>query len=263
MLEPNAIGSQPDPISAPRRPILLEPRRVVSTSEASLADRVLESLTEQLLGGTLVPGQWVSENEVAARLGVSRSPVREALRSLSREGLVEVRPRRGTIIAELSVEDAADIYRTRQLIYSEMARFAIENMTDDGVAELSAIIEEMRLSLDDSRLWSDCTRRWWQVLMDLCPSRSIQDIAAMLWRRSILFRGILLRMSEQRDEVLAYAERFIECARKKDAEGGHAATAALIGNARQRLLNQVFLQLDEDVTIQRPLSLSTRGAKPA
>ena len=57
----------------------------------SLADRAATVLTDEIVAGTLRPGQWVSENELAARLGVSRSPVREALRALARDGLVAVR----------------------------------------------------------------------------------------------------------------------------------------------------------------------------
>jgi DNA-binding GntR family transcriptional regulator len=233
-------------------PVLLEPQRS-STLNRGLVERVLTWLTEQLVNGELRSGQWVSENEVASRLGVSRSPVREALRDLAQEGLVEVHPRRATIVAELSAEDAADIYWARQLIYAEMARLAVEQITDDGVDELMAIVEDMRRSLGHPRAWFDCTRRWWQLLMDFCPSRSVRDMAAMLWRRSIRSQGILTRMAEQQQEYLKYAERFIEYARSRDAEGAGGATAAMLRATRQRLLENVFLQIDEDGSIARQL----------
>jgi hypothetical protein len=92
--------------------------------------------------------------------------------------------------------------------------------------------------------------------MDFCPSRSMRDMAAMLWRRSIRFRGILLRMPEQQQDVLAYAQRLIECARTRNSEGAHEATAALIGATRQRLLENVFLQIGKSGSIVRPLSRS-------
>jgi DNA-binding GntR family transcriptional regulator len=240
------------------KPVLLDPRNGMAP-RVDLAERVLSWLTEQLVNGILRPGQWLSENEIAGQLGVSRSPVREAFRTLAQEGLVDVRPRRGTVIAGLSAEDAADVYSTRQLIYAEMARLAVEHITDDAIDDLASIIEDMRESLGDARQWYDCTRRWWQRLMDLCPSRSIREIAAMLWRRSIRFRGILLRMAEQQHEVLAYAERFLECAQARDGAGAHAATAAVLGRARDRLLDNVFLQLDDAVVVERPPLLPADG----
>src|SRR5262245_463565 len=94
----------------------------------TLADKVFAWLTEQIISGALRPGQWVSENELAETFGVSRSPVREALIGLAHDGLVEVRPGRGTIIAELDPREAEDLYRTRQLADAELVRLAIEEV---------------------------------------------------------------------------------------------------------------------------------------
>jgi DNA-binding GntR family transcriptional regulator len=235
-------------------PLLLEPQR--TRAAKSLADSVLAWLVDQLVSGTLRPGQWISETDVAAELGVSRSPVREALRDLAKEGLVEVHPRRATIVAQLSEQDAADLYWARQLISAEMARLAVEQMTDAHIDELTAILEDMRRSIGDPRACYQCTRRWAQLQMDCCPSRSIRDIDAMLWRRSIRFQGILLRMPEQQHDVVTYAEQFIQAARRRDAQAAQTLHAELLGRARQRLLENVFLQTEERGAFERPLAQS-------
>ena len=115
----------------------------------SLADRAATILTDEIVAGTLRPGQWVSENELAIRLGVSRSPVREALRALARDGLVSVRPRRGTVIAELSAEDVSELYAARGVVESEMVRLAAVTLDDAAVDELAAIVAAAKSSDPD------------------------------------------------------------------------------------------------------------------
>jgi DNA-binding GntR family transcriptional regulator len=224
-----------------------------SRSEETLADKVFEWLTEQIVSGHLRPGQWVSENEVAAQLGVSRSPVREALRAFARDGLVEVRRRRGTIIAELDAGEADDLYRTRELIEPEMARLAVEHMTEDDLKRAAAIAAEMRAAVGDPSTFYDAVLRFWQLLMDLCPSRNIRDIVAILWRRSIRFRGIVLRVPGGQKNAAIFAERFVKFARKRDADGAAAAMADVHAELRRLLREEVFLDLG-DGQIARPLA---------
>lgn len=222
-------------------------------SYESLSDKVFAWLTDEIVAGALRPGQWVSENELAARLGVSRSPVREALRGLAREGIVEVRPRRGTIIAELSAEDADGLYRARELVESEMFRLAIENATDADVEKIAGIVATLRGAHGDARAHYDATFQLWHLLMEICPNRTISDIAAMLWRRSIRFRGILLALPESQKDVAAFGEALVKLAKRRDGEGAERATADLLARVRNTLLEQVFIYVG-DGRVQRPLA---------
>jgi DNA-binding GntR family transcriptional regulator len=222
-------------------------------SNQSLSDKVFAWLTDQIVAGALRPGQWVSENELAARLGVSRSPVREALRGLAREGIVEVRPRRGTVIAELSAEDADGLYRARELVESELARLAIENATDADVEKMADIVAKLRGAHGDARAHYDATFDLWHLLMDICPNRTISDMAATLWRRSIRFRGILLALPESQRDVANFGEALVGLAERRDGEGARRATAELLSRVRTTLLEQVFIYVG-DGRVQRPLA---------
>jgi DNA-binding GntR family transcriptional regulator len=224
------------------------------TGSDSLADQVFAWLTDQIVAGVLRPGQWVSENEIATRLGVSRSPVREALRGLAREGLVEVRPRRGTIIAELNAEDADGLYRARELVESELARLAVENATDADVETIAAIVRDLQKAKGDTRAHYDATMRLWQLMMDLCPNRTLSEIAAILWRRSIRFRGILLGIPESQKDVRDFSKQLLQYARKRDGEAAGRATGTLLARVRQTLLEQVFMSIGDGGRVQRPLA---------
>lgn len=239
---------------------LLNPRRSEASGEVTLADRVFEWLAEQIVVGNIRPGQWISENEVAARLGISRSPVRDALRSFAREGLVEVRRRRGTIMAELNADEADDLYRTRTLIEPEMARLAVEHMTDEQVQQVAQITEELRDTIGDPTAFYDSLLQLYQLMMDACPSQSLRDIVAMLWRRTMRFRGITLRIPtwKPQKETLAFAERFVKAARGRDPEAAHAALAELLEKTRQSLLEQLFIEVSGGGRV--PRSLAGQGA---
>jgi DNA-binding GntR family transcriptional regulator len=234
------------------RPIFdLDPRRPGTPKEDTLADRVFDWLTEQIVVGNLRPGQWLSENEVAALLGVSRAPVRDAFRQFAREGLLEVRRRRGTILADLTAAQADDVYRARQIMDAEMARLAVEQMTDDHVDQLQVIVEHMRRAEGDRPQIYEATRLLWQFLMDLCPNRTIGEIVALLWRQSIRMRGITLALPEAQEHVRDFYEQFLEAARAHDAGAAGKAMAEQIDFTRQLLLEQVFIEMGDGALVPR------------
>jgi len=109
----------------------------------TLRDQIYASLKEAILSGKVRPGEPLRETEVAEQMGVSQSPVREALRYLEREGLVVTVPRKGTTVVELGAADVEEIYTLRQVIESLAARRAAEKATSDDLAKLRALIEEM------------------------------------------------------------------------------------------------------------------------
>ncbi|WP_052207240.1 GntR family transcriptional regulator [Sinomonas humi] len=234
--------------------MLLNPRQ--TDSQPALSDRVFEWLAEQIVTGALRPGQWVSENEVAAQLGVSRSPVHEAFVRFASEGLVEVRRRRGTIMADLDPEVADDLYRARLLIEPEMARMAVEHATEDEVKQAAAIAEEMRGALGDPRAIYMALLHLYQLMLDTCPSATIRDIVAMLWRRSLRFRGIVFRIPslEPQKEVVAFAEQFVELLQERDGEGASVAMAKLLENTQRSVHEYLVVTIGEQ-------GLATDGAQ--
>ena len=95
----------------------------------SLKDRAYHSIRAAILDGDLPPGAAISEAERAAALGVSRTPIREALQLLAREGLVEVFPKRGTLVSRLSARDVRESFELREAIETAAARLAARRRT--------------------------------------------------------------------------------------------------------------------------------------
>ena len=106
----------------------------------SLADRVVQQLLEELLAGRLAPGTRLREIELADRLGVSRTPIREALGRLGRDGLVELLPNRGAIVRDLGGDELRHIYQLREALEGLAAELACERMTPADFARLDQLV---------------------------------------------------------------------------------------------------------------------------
>jgi GntR family transcriptional regulator, rspAB operon transcriptional repressor len=109
----------------------------------SLADQAYYRIRELIVSLALPPGSPISERELMERLGVGRTPVREALRTLARECLVEVYPRRGMFVSGVDVGDLAGLSEVRAALESHAARLAAERANGDDRAEIAALLAEI------------------------------------------------------------------------------------------------------------------------
>jgi DNA-binding GntR family transcriptional regulator len=98
----------------------------INGEATSLADRAYVQLREEIITAALAPGTLLREEQLTSRLGLGRTPVREAIQHLRREGYVTILPRRGTLVSEISITDLAAIYEVRTRLESWGARLAAE-----------------------------------------------------------------------------------------------------------------------------------------
>lgn len=116
-----------------------------------LRDQAVEVLRDLIVRGVLVSGTRINEVELAASLGISRGPLREAIQRLSAEGLIDSQQNRGAFIREITLEDVRHMYELRQVLEVTAAKFAAARATESDIAELEQQIEEVdRLLQDDS-----------------------------------------------------------------------------------------------------------------
>ena len=113
------------------------------TRPATSAERALTELRELVLAGALAPGTRLGEVELAERLGVSRTPVREALTRLAAEGLVEIAPNRGARVATWTVSELEGVFDLRLSLEPQLTGFAVPNARDREVEELDDLAHRM------------------------------------------------------------------------------------------------------------------------
>ena len=110
---------------------------------ASLADKAYHEIRRLIVSLELAPGGVIDERQLIERLEIGRTPVREALRRLAQERLVEVYPRRGMFVTGVDVRELARLSEVREVLEPEAARLAAERATDADRAELAALVEEL------------------------------------------------------------------------------------------------------------------------
>jgi DNA-binding GntR family transcriptional regulator len=109
----------------------------------ALYEDVAERLRDQIFNRELDPGTWIDEQQIAAAYGISRTPLREALKVLAAEGLVAMKPRRGAYVAEMSEDDVSQVYRLLALLESDAAAEVAERATRAQLTHLHALHERL------------------------------------------------------------------------------------------------------------------------
>jgi DNA-binding GntR family transcriptional regulator len=131
-------------VNAPARPAAR--RRRVARRE-QLSDEVAAHLRAEIMTGVLRPGTFIRLDETAATLGVSITPVREALRTLRGEGMVQLEPHRGHVVVPLTRTDVEDIFWLQATIARELAATAAERITDEEIDELERLNADLEVAV--------------------------------------------------------------------------------------------------------------------
>jgi len=143
-------------------------------------------LREAIQDGRVQPGEWLRQQRIADQLGVSEMPVREALKKLAAEGVVEYLPYRGVRVREYSAYDVADIYKVRAFMESMAARAAAEHITSEELAELKALATQMeeRLSPESLAEHRELNHRFHEVVFMASRRTYLIHALRQLWRVS-------------------------------------------------------------------------------
>ena len=117
-----------------------------------LRDVVFYTLREAILKGELEPGERLMEMQLAGQLGVSRTPIREAIRKLELEGLVLMIPRRGAVVAKITEKDLRDVLEVRSSLEKLAIELACDRMPDETILDLRRALDEFKEALDNDDL---------------------------------------------------------------------------------------------------------------
>jgi DNA-binding GntR family transcriptional regulator len=140
-------------------------------------------LREAILTGLFQPGEWLRQQRVADQLGVSETPVRDALKKLAAEGVVEYLPYRGMRVREYSADDVADIYKVRAFMEAMAACAAAQNITAEELVELRALVTQMEelLAQEDLAEHRELNRRFHQVVFTASRRGYLSHALRQLW----------------------------------------------------------------------------------
>jgi DNA-binding GntR family transcriptional regulator len=152
---------------------------------APLREGVYETLLELIITRALRPGQHLVESDLAARLGISRQPVREALQRLSTEGWVDLRPAHGAFVHTPTEEEADQLLAVRSLLEAESARLAAANATPRAIAKLREICERgvSAVEADDVDAVVAANAALHAAVVEMSGNQVLAELAAQVDRR--------------------------------------------------------------------------------
>jgi len=148
---------------------------------ASEVERVTDLLRAEVLDGSRPPGSKLVERDLAEELGVSRVPVRDALKALAAEGLVTLRPRTWAVVSEFSAEDIADLTEVRQALEGLAFRLAAQRRTEEGLTRLRAVVDDEAAAAhrDDAARARRSAAAFHEVVFDLAGNRLLSEVEAL------------------------------------------------------------------------------------
>jgi DNA-binding GntR family transcriptional regulator len=195
----------------------------------------LEAIRDMILDGSLLPGQKVHQAEIAARLGISRIPVREALSTLQAEGILEHRPNVGFTVSRFSGEDLSEIYLMRRVLENELFRSVPLASVD--VMAMERINHELTVisAAEDPDSFQRTNQKFHFMIFDQSPLELVRQEVVRLWYMSSFYRG--LYMSEVKESLHVQEDHveIIKALRNRDldalieaSEAHRHATEALI-----------------------------------
>ncbi len=190
-----------------------------------------------IVSGELKPGEPIRQEVLAERLGVSRVPVREALKILQGEGQVEYQPHRGYSVTRLDLEDLREVYRIRQLLETEAARISVPAFTGADVKALSEAARDVDLAGDneDYVAMSEANRRFHFLLVEGAGMDRLTHLSRILWDATDVYRSFYFTDVSNRYRVRAEHAGIVQAAAAHDLE----RVIQLLDEHRQHAIDEI------------------------
>jgi len=184
-------------------------------STRALYVEVAELLRERIFAQALAPGSWIDELKLSEEYGISRTPLREALKVLAAEGLVTMKLRRGAYVTEVSERDLHDVYHLLALLESDAAAVVAKRATDEELRELQTLHQDLENAAGDRALFFTINEAFHRRLLELAENRwrdqmvnDLRKVMKLNRHHSLLKSGRLQEsLSEHRLLVEALLQR--------------------------------------------------------
>jgi len=204
-------------VNAPARPARSKPKTV---QRKTVVDLAVEQLREQILRGDYPEGSPLRQDALAAELGVSRIPVREALRQLEVEGLVTFSPHAGAVVSTLSLDEIVELFQLRALLESELIRKAVPQLTTDVLDRAYTILEAYDAAFEagDIAEWGALNWEFHSTLLAAANQPLTLNILSMLHNQSDRYTRLQLALTHGQTRASDEHKNIANAAASGDAD---------------------------------------------
>lgn len=185
-----------------------------------LRDVVFITLRDAILKGDLQPGERLMEISLAKQLGVSRTPIREAIRMLEKEGLAVTEPRRGARVAGMTEKDLNDVLEVRDALDELTVKDACERMTDEDFEKLEKALSEFKIKVSEKKIKEivEADEAFHNVLYEAARNPKLFDIVQNLKEQMYRYRFEYVKELSDYSTLISEHEQIIDGLRNKDKD---------------------------------------------
>jgi len=207
----------------------------------TMYDLVFHSLLEDILSGRIKPGEKLNISEISERLGVSRTPIREALKQLVSAGLVDSEPHRSPFVKKLSIEEIIELYCVRAALDGIASRLAARRLSDEQIGALTRLCDHMESVAEASRLaeFLADNDRFHAIICDASGSARIQELSRQYYRQAEQYRNLVLDLPGSYEALCQEHRRILGALSQRDSDAADEATRLHYFNSARRIAQSV------------------------
>ena len=189
-------------------------------NKTSLTDDICEYLRSSIFTFQFKPGDQINELKLIEELGISRSPIREAIRVLEGEGIVERIARKGVFVKKITQKEVQEIFSIRATLEALAAEQAAPNFTDKNLLYIENILKKMQhaVSKSNSKLYMKLNFKFHQSFIRVADNKTLEKLIGLLGRQATGFMFTTISLSNSLEASLAEHGRMLEAFYKKDPE---------------------------------------------
>lgn len=201
----------------------------ITTVRKQVEDHLRRAITQ----GLFPPGQHLSDRVLQDTFNVSRTVVREAVRQLEAEGLIETVPHRGSFVRSVSLEEVHQIYDVRCVLEALASKGFARNATVEQIEALAAVQEEIRALIDapQPEILIDLKHKFYAILMDGCGNTYVEQMLGQILNRNMQLRRTSLSAPGRLPHTVAELDLLIDAIRRRDEQAAWDATINHVRNA--------------------------------
>ncbi len=207
-----------------------------------LSQKIYKILKEAIIKQDLPPGAKLRETQIANELGVSRTPVREAIRRLSIEGFVEITPNQNSIVKDLSLEDLIDILKIREYLEGLSVNLACNNITEKDVKKFESILENMKTQIEKHNLkrFSSLDDRFHTYILKISKNKRLIQMMEIINDQIRRFRFESLALPGRLEESFKEHVEIFNAIKERDGEKAEKLMRKHINNVLKNIMDHKF-----------------------
>jgi len=213
-----------------------------------LSQKVYRVLKTEIIKGSLRPGTKLLEGKIAEQMGVSRTPVREALRELAAEGFVKMSPNQGVLVNNASIENIQEVLQIRGVLEGLAARLAAKIISEEEINELEKYLKQMEYytNKDDSLAFSEVDAEFHELILNICGNNRLIQIRKNLSGQAHRYRIRSLNIPGRLKYSLKEHLEIVEALKRKDAEQADRLSQKHIENVLKNILKHEIKEEDKN-----------------